>query len=84
MSHPRNWIVSSVSMMSNNDGQICRPRCDAKLRVSGGPDWFRIDADLTRKRRANGAADPRTYQRNYMRRRRAAAKAAKQGVANEA
>ena len=91
--------LTNVSVMTDDNGALCCPRCNCKLKVSGGPvqayapmgqnadisdhgrgvaqSWYKVTVDLTRKRKRNGTADPRTYQRDYMRRYRARLKAEK-------
>ena len=80
--------LTNVSVMTDDNGALCCPRCNCKLKISGGQfisdhgrgvaqSWYKVTVDLTRKRKPNGMGDQRTYHRDYMRRRRARLKAEK-------
>jgi len=80
--------LSNFSVMTDDTGALCCPRCNCKLTISGGsgplradgtykPSWYKVTVDLTRKRKPNGMGDPKTYAREYARRRRARLKALK-------
>jgi len=69
--------LSSVSMMTDDAGALCCPRCELKLIISGGlSGWYKVVVDLSRdpNRKRNYQ---RVYMREYMRKQRARLKAEK-------